>query len=529
MYNTTNIAITGIGKKIFSVPTLASVLMFSFLFLHSALADIPSDDTPTVVPPAISEGIPIALPIEPTVVLATPISHPIMPVSSPSLVNWLWGILGILVGVGVVYLVIDRIRSKRCGQRETRTMYGHHPVQVSSRARQAAGNTPTLMLPFGIFPNEFMVKVDPDKLEDFLKFSKTAATDAFFDALGNAPFPTELDIQMAQTAMAKKLSIRILETTTFEMLNGDQALAGKEINYLQQCEAILPAIKVPEPAIAPGDVNAKVLTGVVCAGTIIGFILGGIVDNWGMGLSPDAGLVLGGALGAPISLATALWLASNPQMRKWVLGTTGGVAVLDLVSSLIVEKIPLPKWWLKGKTSLPWKRLVFYAAAFVIVLLIKREKVFDREQYREQVELFAEQWLRSALPIFAVLMFRDTKSITDRIDDPFSPKKKYDELLVEIDQIVRPLYLKESGCEPLHVNRLAGVLKRHGITLPPPCSSHSGPSDSWTIGGIIVWNDSLEESFETNGIIDPGTKVEITKLPTVRDNEVVVKGYVVDA
>lgn len=362
-----------------------------------------------------------------------------------------------------------------------------------------------------------MKNVKPDRLDTFLKRIKEAAVNAFFKALGesSAP-PSPFQLQAAQDALASELSADITRTDTFELLNGDEPLSDKEVKYLQQSESLLPAIRVPEPVIIPGDINSLVLCGLVFAGTILGFIIGGAIGHWGIGLSPDAGLLFGGTLGAPLTLAGCLWLANNPKMKKWVLGIVGGVALVDFSMQYFKGMIPLPTW-IKGSRTAFYKRLVLYVAIVVIVLIVKRDKTFDREQYRETLERFVEQWIRAALPIFAVLLRRcipDETVIVAQTD-----------LADKLFLITRNLSARSCEDCKIGIRMLVQEFQLAGYEFPV-LPTESGQTSTMEI--TFVWDDSLKEEYNTYGLIEPGTVVTVEKFPIKRNGVVIEKGLVVD-
>lgn len=464
---------------------------------------------PPAVPPIESE----LSPTKPESQEPTPTTtNIVIPVESLNL--WLYSIIGVLILLGFVQLIVRWIRTSPSIPVNAGDIV---PSQVSQVAAIKTKNALERCLPFGIFPGEFMENVKPDRLDTLVKRTKETAVNAFFKALGDSSAPpSSLQFQAAQDALANELSAVITRTDTFELLNGDEPLSDKEVKYLQQSESLLPAIKVPEPLIIPSDVNSLVLCGLVFAGTILGFIIGGAIGRWGIGLSPDAGLLFGGALGAPLTLAGCLWLANNPEMKKWVLGVVGGVALVDFSMQYFKGMIPLPIW-IKGNRTAFYKRLVLYVAIVVIVLIVKRDNTFDREQYRETLETFVEQWIRSALPIFAVLLRRclpDETVIADQTD-----------LTEKLFHITCKLNVKAGEDCKTGIRMLVQEFQSAGYEFPS-LPTESGQTS--TAENTLVWDDSLKEEYNTFGLIEPGTVVTVEKFPVKRNGVVIEKGLVAD-
>lgn len=451
--------------------------------------------------------------------------------SRESLNRWAYSVLGILVLLGAGWIFIQW-RTSRTGPAIQVDKTFSQTSQIAASQKHGL----SIELPYGIFPGDYMKSVNEKDLEEFMRQSKNAAVNVFMRELGDATtIPKPAQLKAAQDHLAKELSQRVTQVGTFELLSGNTKLSDKEIQYLRQCgDELLPAIRVPDPVITPGDINSWVLCGIVCAGTIGGFLLGGMIGRWGLGLSPDAGLLLGGALGAPLSLAVCLFLANNPKYKKWVFGITGSVALLDITSQYFKGMIPLPPW-IKGNNKAFYKRLIFYAVIVIVVLIVKRDKTFDREQYRETLDRFVEQWLRSALPVFAVLLLRkqDVTVIHEQTD-----------LTKKLFQITADLRLMTGDSRKTGVQMLVQEFISGGYTFPPlgPAvtetalqqekevlgSSISEPSPVSVAPKTLIWEESLKEQYTTFGLIESGTTVTINKFPVIQHGKVVEKGLVSD-
>ena len=428
-----------------------------------------------------------------------------------------WG-LGLLVVFGVAILISLFVKKSPVASEPIKDT---SVFQVAQMAANEANKTNPVFLPFHIFPSDWFRKIDPKKMDEFVTKTRNDAVEKFFSALDDKGIPTAIKLENAQRDMGQLLNERMISIGILEMINGDEVIAPKDRNYLTQTlNVLLPAIKIPQPLVLKGEVNIYVLGFLAAIGAFFGFSLGGSFGRWGIGVPAEAGMMFGSVVGAGAIILLAMYIADHPKIRRAILLTIGGGAMIDTLLMFVKERIPLPKF-LKGQTG--WraffKRLVWYALVLITIFLIKREKAFDQTQYRETIGNFVEQWIRSTLPILAVFIVKPT-------EDENNSSVTYDEeFVIKLHKLTSELRNASESDREDKIALLVSAFKTKGFECLEPATLEVTEA-GLPIFKTMPWDDSLLEKYENITAAESGELVEIHKHPVIQNGMVLEKGKV---
>ena len=412
---------------------------------------------------------------------------------------YLQWIFRLLIVFGVVILAFLLFRKSS----DSKQIEEIQVVQVAKTAAQATQKKDAIFLPFHIFPSDWFRNVDATILGDFIDVTRNNAVTEFFKFLKQG-VPSTMELKSAQDAMGQLLNERMTSIAAIDMISGVKTKPD-ERNYLEQTlNVLLPAIKIPQPVFLKGEVNLYVLGFLAAIGAFFGLSLGGSFAHWGLGIPPEAGMMFGSVIGAGGFIILSMYLANHPKIRRLILTSIGTIAVADVLLMLFKAQLPIPKF-LKGKTGVGdfLKRLGWYVLVFIVIFLIRREKTFDHVQYRESINTFVEQWIRSALPILAIFLVKpSTPSPTLQKDDNTN-------LVHELHPLVASLQTTSGKDREKKIELLVSAFKRRGYIFQETTST-------------MIWDDSLLDQYESIDAI-PGDEVEVYEPPILNQKGVVVK------
>lgn len=191
-----------------------------------------------------------------------------------------------------------------------------------------------------------------------------------------------------------------------------------------------------------------------------------------------------------------------------------------LFKSKIKEMIPLPKF-LVGRTDWTayFMRLGFYVLVFVTILLVKKEKTYDQAQYREQIEGFVEQWIRSSLPIVGVLLVQGKD-----VSDP--PPLQYRKLLFELIETTSSMRRPSDEERRKGVKNLIAAFEKFGFRVPEGTVVGVDQETKLPIRRTFVWDDSSAEKYDPLDAPIPGEVVEIRREYLEENGKIIKKGEV---
>ncbi len=366
-------------------------------------------------------------------------------------------------------------------------------------------------------PTSWFAGIDRKEIERLIDHAKTETVDLFFEKLGDRDTPSTADIQAANQAMGIALKERTESIDWIESLCGTETSLQHQEYLKAHLKELLVPPEIPDPTLVRMEVRTTVLCAVAAVGAVLGFLCGGWVARWLLGIPAESGLLFGAPIGAALGVVFVMLVANNETLRNRILLGLGVAGGIDVAFQIFKGFVP---WPTGGKVSFV-KRLLLYAVLALVVFVSRREKICDKKYYREEVESIVDNWLHTALAVVAVLTFK-VKAIKE---NPFNPNLADTETLTGIVGIAKKLRRSSGENIPLVIDELVQELETHGFEIPEETEM---PEYSVTVTPeqLLVWDDSMKERYKTMGIIRPGDTVKVEEEPIVRDGVVEKIGLV---
>ncbi|GHT17176.1 hypothetical protein FACS1894189_2570 [Planctomycetales bacterium] len=374
-------------------------------------------------------------------------------------------------------------------------------------------------LPMGIFPSEWYAQTDEQKLTQYIERIKNDAASVFTETFENVKkVPSAEQIQKAAKKLAIVLNNRTTSNDLCVILNGNAPLAPKESQFIvSHLNELLPPFHLPNPISIKGDIPIITLAFVAAVGSFLGFIAGGSIVGY-LGNTPaETGHLFGTLAGAFLAVAGALKIANSAKLQDIHLKSVTGIAVIDTVWQIVkgvLRPSCIPAWFIGGKRSSYWKRLLFYIGAFAILFLLKRSLAYDYNRFESDTQDAAEQYIRSVLPIIVVLMFQS------KIKQEAGIKGENDKLVLACVPIIQRCRLQDQD----DVDEIVQEFEKFGFEFEPLPTKQKETGLPKRVE--LVWAAELEKEYDTFGYIPYGKTVEVTKPPLVQNGEVIQKGEV---
>ncbi|MDR1483780.1 MAG: hypothetical protein LBT09_03045 [Planctomycetaceae bacterium] len=367
-------------------------------------------------------------------------------------------------------------------------------------------------------PSELASVFPKDVSEELIRDAVDSASDIFFGKLTSA-LPSSSEIRVASDAVKNKLLEVIESNHWIELLCGESATSDQR-GYLRLHlrKLILPP-EIPDLLHTQAEVRPVVLTAVTAVMTAVGLFIGGGVSKL-VGLSGETGFVLGSVLGAVVGVFCVMFLASRERLRNRFLLGLGLVAGCDVAVFLLRNMSLITR----GSVLSILKRFGFYGGLMLIAIVSKREKVFNRENYRREVEAIIRQWLNSVLSVYAVLTYK----INSLELNPFNRYAEDRDKLNSVVLIVRKLKKAGSNDASIIISELIQELESCGFDLGEECGEVSVGNDNAVLlpDKIFNWDESQNKFYNPIGIIRNGDNFEVIEEPVIRNEIVERKGTV---
>jgi hypothetical protein len=275
---------------------------------------------------------------------------------------------------------------------------------------------------------------------------------------------------------------------------------------------------IPDLSHTQAEVRPLVLMLVTAVTTAIGLILGsGVVKL--VGISSETGLVLGSVLGAVFGVFSVMFLATHEKLRNWFLLGLGLVSGADLAVFWLRNMSLVTR----GSVLSILKRFVFYGGLALIACVSKRKKIFNRDNYRKEIEAIIEQWLRVVLAVFAVLTYK----INSLEQNPFNRYAEDKDKLNTVVSIVKKLKRVDSRDTNITIDELVQELESCGFEVEGEAVNVDSCNDNsvWaTDNEELIWDETQNKFYSAIGIIRNGDKFQIVEEPIIRNEIVERKG-----
>ncbi|MDR2761448.1 MAG: hypothetical protein LBB88_02460 [Planctomycetaceae bacterium] len=381
------------------------------------------------------------------------------------------------------------------------------------------------LLPSGWFSESYN-----SALDELIRDSVVESSDIFFAKL-TSKTPTSAEIQIASDALRNKL-IDIIESNYWiDTLCGEDATSDQRGYIRLHLRKLISPPTIPDLSHLQTEVRPLVLTIVSAITTALGLFVGGGISKLSGGVE-EVGLTLGAIVGTVTGVFGVTFLASNETLRKRFLVGLGLISAADLAifglrnMSLIT----------RGSLLSIGKRFIFYVGLSIIVFVSKRERVFNRENYRREVEAIIEQWFHAAIVVFTVLTYK----INSLEQNPFNRYAQDKEKLNAIVSIVRKLkkLQTESNAEldsnsilsemNIILAELVQELEAGGFEINDKTDNSNFCNDNSDLSAekILIWDESQNKFYTPIGIIRNGDKFQIVEEPIIRNENIERKGIV---
>ena len=372
---------------------------------------------------------------------------------------------------------------------------------------------PELAITKDMFATEWIGGVDTEKLEKLILSAKKSAVSSFFSKLDGDDLPQAPQLADACSKMTKELQLQIVSNELLETLNRNSALEAQTSDYIAiHTASLLPPVIVPEPLSVQAILRTIPLCLNAALGAGVGFYLGGLMVRL-LALPTESGMIVGAPIGAFLMIWLSMYVANNPAVRKLLLASLGIVAFADTAGQIVKNFVPLP--FVKKSRFAFLGRLAGYAVAAWIIWLLKPKPSFDGRHYRQEVETIAEQWLRSAVSVIAILMYRSQQA-----DAAGSNKNdKTEKNMATLAEITANILRQPENDRDILLWELVQAFKNFGYEMPDTEAQDEKET-------IFQWQDSNNERYETFGFIEAGDRVRVEKPPVIQDGNVIKKGLV---
>jgi hypothetical protein len=388
------------------------------------------------------------------------------------------------------------------------------PPLRESQAREAS-------LPSAIFPGSWFEGLDQERLEDFFRRTRRSATSVFFEALeiddkagASRSSPTEAKLTAAGEKTNYFLNQALSSEAFVDLASGEVVLSVSQRALLKiHLEALVPPLRTPRPQTLTGEVRPAVLAVLASVGAIAGNVLGAGLLGW-LKQPPETGALLGSLVGAALSVRLSLFLAQNERLRRLLLASVGGMALLDVLSSFFAGAMgPI----FAGSSAFsPLRRLLFYGGAIAALILVKSRELFDVELFRRQTDEAVDARLSISLPLAVVLIHRIRKGEITQKGVYLKPSEDVS-LIQDVAAVVKRLRAKEGLEDDPVFSELCRKLNNAGYETDGLASA----------GRQILWDEEAALKYDSFGLVRKGQALAVEEEPIVKDGQVVKKGLAV--
>jgi hypothetical protein len=288
-------------------------------------------------------------------------------------------------------------------------------------------------------------------------------------------------------------------------------MAGSRRGFLKlHLESLLTPPVIPSPAHLQTIPQTKSLCISAALGALLGILFGELVGGISNGFEPLLRTVIDCTLsiaGAALGVCTAVTIARNKTMQTRLMAVVGGAAVVDTALQLSPAKRFLPFLSFGGYI----KRMFLYGVLMLITFGTYRAVKHDVPNYRREIELINEQWLRHAAVTILILAFK----VKGLESNPYIPRREDTSVLQKVVRIAQKLQQSPPEDLPIVIMELIQELEAYGFTVQ---------SDAEQLYQEMDWDESLREHYTVIGIPRQGRRVHVLTLPIIRDGKVEKKG-----
>lgn len=314
---------------------------------------------------------------------------------------------------------------------------------------------------------------------------------------------------------------------------------------------LLSPVQVPAVKQIRLDVSPYAIGIVAAVGAFFGALgLCFLANICGMKEPGDVTVLIGAALGTGLFSTFMMWVAANEGIRKWLQNALIGILVADTALTLLSLFTSFGKFFGKSKIIRGsfLKRLGLWLGALLLLRLMKQELVFDRDDYKNKLEMLFRERIQSIVMLLA--LYKAEKEYIISEQDKWAEKQKELEARVKGNNNVLDSMkflvpkLKEFQKAPLsEIVRCSKVLLQEfrllGFDIPKESvqwesdlnsllknASPASSAASQPVKRTFKWSEEKSEEFKVYGDPDEGEEVEVLEEPIFQNGTVFKKGIV---
>lgn len=318
---------------------------------------------------------------------------------------------------------------------------------------------------------------------------------------------------------------------------------------------LLSPVQVPAAREIRLEVSPCAIGIVAAIGAVLGaWILSFYAFTGGMKQPGDITVLLGATVGTALFTALMMWIAAHEKVRQTLVAAFKAAGVADAGLTFMSVFTSLGQFFGKSRSEKLarsfLKRLCFWLGGILILHLLKREIVFDRDDYKNRLESLFRERIQSIVMLLA--LYKAEKEYIVSEQDKWAKKEEELEARVKgnknvldtmkslvpklkdfqkapLSEIIRSakVMLQEFRIlgfdipkEPVHWESELNDLLQDSDTSPAP-SEPSQPTRR-----TIKWSGEKREEYEVYGDPDEGEEVEVLEEPVFQNGKVFKKGVV---
>ncbi len=277
----------------------------------------------------------------------------------------------------------------------------------------------------------------------------------------------------------------------------------------------------------------------VCAG--ICFV---VLGPLGFGRNTEVCLA-SSLIGALIAPAVGVWFTFGETRITWARTLLAGCMISDAIISQLVKNFQISTFWKESASQSLKSRLCLGLILWFFLGLLKRKSTVDKEQLHIDIQT---QYLNQLCCIVSFLkmtclrfMEKDGRIIAlneeiQRLQGIVASQgdlpKYASQAVQEVQGLWKTSSISQAACHARAISQYFSLMGfaniPTGTQLPWEQEKPDGPkpSSTPTERKIIIWDPSLENKYQTIGLVLDGEKVEVRSEPVELNGIITQKGIV---
>lgn len=344
------------------------------------------------------------------------------------------------------------------------------------------------------------------------------ATVEYFCNMPVREYPTDSDLEAAQTKLRSCLRNELLKPELLSKISGQSSFDNKNLQSIAfTFDTIVPPVTIPKPARI-FELRAINVALAAFLGAFLGLIALTPFTRFVLGM-PDVGIVFGGPIGA-FCMVLIIWKISKSKTFRGILIAVLGIASVAEIWRAVKGDAFFSGIWGLLRRKHPkkgiLKRLLLYIAVIFVLSFSKEKLSFERSSHELIVESCIESWLKMAISLIAAIQYcaANSEQVPNDNQETFSTLAGYIYALHNAAQKDLPYVADELIKEAKNIGF-------EGLEGQPQFLSNGEIQEE-----NLVWNPSLIEKYETFGNIEEGDEVKVERKPVIVGLKILKRGLV---